>query len=51
MVDLDLLSEYGDFLKEKKEEGTKIVAYITHDNVPEELIDAAGFFPLKMIFA
>ncbi|MFX1313960.1 MAG: 2-hydroxyacyl-CoA dehydratase family protein, partial [Promethearchaeota archaeon] len=25
--------------------------FISHDNIPEELIDAAGFFPLRLIFA
>ncbi|MHA2007816.1 MAG: 2-hydroxyacyl-CoA dehydratase subunit D [Promethearchaeota archaeon] len=51
MVDLDLLSEFSVFLRQRKEEGRKVVAFISHDNVPEELIDAAGFFPLRMIFA
>ena len=51
MKDLELLSEYTSFLKEKKTEGKKIVAFISHDNIPEELIDAANFIPLRLIFA
>ncbi len=51
MDNLELLSEYGTFLREKKEEGKKIVAFISHDNIPEELIDAAGFVPLRLMFA
>jgi len=27
------------------------LSFISHDNIPEELIDAAGFIPLRMIFA
>jgi len=50
MDDSNLLSEFALFLKEKKQEGVKIIAYLAHDNIPEELIDAAGFFPLKLIF-
>jgi benzoyl-CoA reductase/2-hydroxyglutaryl-CoA dehydratase subunit BcrC/BadD/HgdB len=51
MQDIEFLSDYYLFLKEKREEGKKIIAFISHDNVPEELIDAAGFIPLRMIFA
>jgi benzoyl-CoA reductase/2-hydroxyglutaryl-CoA dehydratase subunit BcrC/BadD/HgdB len=51
MDNIELLSEYASFLREKKEEGKKIVAFISHDNIPEELLDAAGFIPLRLIFA
>jgi len=51
MDDLELLTDYSDYLRKKKEEGKKIVAFMAHDNVPEELIDAVGFVPLRMIFA
>jgi len=51
MKHLEFLSDYATFLREKKEEGKKIVAFISHDNIPEELIDAAGFVPLRLIFA
>ncbi|KKK41163.1 hypothetical protein LCGC14_0966950 [marine sediment metagenome] len=51
MTNLELLADYSEFLKEKKEEGKKVIAFISHDNLPEELIDAAGFIPLRMIFA
>lgn len=51
MDNLELLSEFTLFLREKKEEGKKVVAFISHDNIPEELIDAAGFIPLRLIFA
>ncbi|MFX1380089.1 MAG: 2-hydroxyacyl-CoA dehydratase subunit D [Promethearchaeota archaeon] len=51
MENLELLSDYATFLREKKEEGKKIVAFISHDNIPEELLDAAGFIPLRLIFA
>ncbi len=47
----ELLSDFTAFLREKKEEGKKVVAFISHDNIPEELLDAAGFFPLRLIFA
>ena len=50
MDDLSLLTDFSLFLKEKKSEGFKIVAYLAHDNIPEELLDAAGFFPLRLIF-
>ncbi|MFW9941244.1 MAG: 2-hydroxyacyl-CoA dehydratase subunit D [Candidatus Thorarchaeota archaeon] len=51
MEDIEFLSEYYRFLKERKEEGNKVIAFISHDNIPEELIDAAGFIPLRMMFA
>ncbi|MFX0104230.1 MAG: 2-hydroxyacyl-CoA dehydratase subunit D [Candidatus Hodarchaeota archaeon] len=51
MDNLELLSEYTVFLREKKEEGKKIIAFISHDNIPEELLDAAGFIPLRLLFA
>ncbi len=51
MDNIELLTEYATFLREKKEEGKKIVAFISHDNIPEELLDAAGFVPLRLIFA
>ncbi|MCK4688129.1 MAG: hypothetical protein KAT66_08355, partial [Candidatus Lokiarchaeota archaeon] len=51
MDDLEILSEYSLYLKDKKEEGKKVIGFIAHDNMPEELIDAAGFIPLRMIFA
>jgi len=50
MNDLGLLSDFSLFLKEKKEQGIKIIAFLAHDNIPEELLDAAGFFPLRLIF-
>ncbi|MFX0057791.1 MAG: 2-hydroxyacyl-CoA dehydratase subunit D [Candidatus Hodarchaeota archaeon] len=50
MNDLELLSNFSLFLKEKKEKGVKIIAFLAHDNIPEELLDAAGFFPLRLIF-
>ncbi len=48
---LELLTEFHGFLREKKLEGTKISALIAHDNIPEEILDVMGFYPLKMIFA
>ncbi|MEE9377833.1 MAG: 2-hydroxyacyl-CoA dehydratase family protein [Candidatus Lokiarchaeia archaeon] len=51
MDNLELLSEYTLFLREKKQEGKKVIAFISHDNIPEELLDAAGFIPLRLIFA
>ena len=51
MDDLELLTEYSLFLKEKKQEGKKIIGFIAHDNIPEELLDAGGFIPMRMIFA
>ncbi|MHA2429853.1 MAG: 2-hydroxyacyl-CoA dehydratase subunit D [Promethearchaeota archaeon] len=50
MQDLELLSDFSLFLKEKKDEGKKIIGFISHDNIPEELFDAGGFIPLKLIF-
>lgn len=51
MVDLEFYLEYYDFLKQEKEMGKKIIAFMSHDNIPEELIAAAGFIPLRLIFA
>jgi benzoyl-CoA reductase/2-hydroxyglutaryl-CoA dehydratase subunit BcrC/BadD/HgdB len=51
MDDIELLSKFSLFLKEKKEEGKKVIGFISHDNVPEELIDGAGLIPLRMMFA
>ena len=51
MDDLEILSEYSLYLKDKIEEGKKVIGFIAHDNIPEELIDAAGFIPLRMMFA
>ena len=51
MDDIELLSKFSLFLKQKKEVGKKIIAFISHDNIPEELIDAAGFIPMRMMFA
>jgi len=50
MDDLSLLSDFSQFIKEKKLEGVRIVAYLAHDNIPEELFDAADFFPLRLMF-
>jgi benzoyl-CoA reductase/2-hydroxyglutaryl-CoA dehydratase subunit BcrC/BadD/HgdB len=51
MANFELLSEYTAYVREKKEEGAKVIAFMSHDNIPEELIDAAGFIPLRLIFA
>ncbi|MBD3195631.1 MAG: hypothetical protein GF317_11275 [Candidatus Lokiarchaeota archaeon] len=51
MKSLELLSEYSNYLEEQKLEGKKIIAFMSHDSIPEELIDAAGFIPLRLIFA
>jgi benzoyl-CoA reductase/2-hydroxyglutaryl-CoA dehydratase subunit BcrC/BadD/HgdB len=51
MVNLELISDYTQFIREKKAEGKKVVAFISHDNIPEELLDAAGFVPLRLIFS
>ncbi|MFW9874413.1 MAG: 2-hydroxyacyl-CoA dehydratase family protein [Candidatus Thorarchaeota archaeon] len=51
MGNSEFLSDYYYYLKENKEDGKKIIAFISHDNIPEELIDAAGFIPLRMMFA
>ncbi|MBN1800661.1 MAG: 2-hydroxyacyl-CoA dehydratase [Candidatus Lokiarchaeota archaeon] len=52
MNDTELLLEYYEYLKEQKIQGNKkIVAFMGHDNVPEELIDAFGMIPLRMMFA
>lgn len=50
MNDSGFLTDFSLFLKQKKQEGIKIVAFLAHDNIPEELIDAVGFFPLRMMF-
>ncbi|MGV9200479.1 MAG: 2-hydroxyacyl-CoA dehydratase subunit D [Promethearchaeia archaeon] len=51
MKQIELISDYGKYLEKQKEEGKTIVAFLGHDNIPEELIHAAGFVPLRMIFA
>ncbi|MFX0011046.1 MAG: hypothetical protein ACFE9R_12075, partial [Candidatus Hermodarchaeota archaeon] len=51
MFDRDFLSDFFEFLRQKKENGVKIVSFIAHDNIPEEMLDASGFYPLRMMFA
>ena len=51
METLELFEEFSLYLKEMKSQGKKVIAFISHDNIPEELIDAAGFIPLRLIFA
>jgi len=52
MEHVELLSEFSINLKDRKEqENKKIVAFMSHDNIPEELLDAAGIIPLRMSFA
>ena len=52
MEHVELLSEFSMYLKDRKEqENKKIVAFMSHDNIPEELLDAAGIIPLRMSFA
>jgi benzoyl-CoA reductase/2-hydroxyglutaryl-CoA dehydratase subunit BcrC/BadD/HgdB len=46
----NLLTEFSLFLKEKKQEGYKVASFLAHDNIPEELLDAAGIFPLRLMF-
>ncbi|MHA1670282.1 MAG: 2-hydroxyacyl-CoA dehydratase subunit D [Promethearchaeota archaeon] len=48
---MTLLSDFSFFLKGKKQDDTKIAAFLTHDNIPEEMMDACGIFPFKMMFA
>ena len=50
MMNLELLADYYEYLRKKKAEGKKIIAFMAHDNIPEEMIDAAGFIPLNLIF-
>jgi benzoyl-CoA reductase/2-hydroxyglutaryl-CoA dehydratase subunit BcrC/BadD/HgdB len=51
MESMELLLQYNEYLKGKKVEGKKIIAFMAHDNIPEELIDAGGFYPLRLQFA
>jgi benzoyl-CoA reductase/2-hydroxyglutaryl-CoA dehydratase subunit BcrC/BadD/HgdB len=51
MQTLEIFEEFSLYLKEMKNYGKKVIAFISHDNIPEELIDAAGFIPLRLIFA
>ncbi len=46
----NLLSDFSQFLREKKQSGVKIAAFLAHDNIPEEMMDACGIFPLRMMF-
>lgn len=46
-----LLSDFSSYLQEKKQNGVKIAAFMTHDNIPEEMLDACGIFPLRMMFS
>jgi len=50
MNDSGFLTDFSLFLKQKKQEGIKVIAFLAHDNIPEELIDAVGFFPLRIMF-
>ena len=47
---LTLLSDFSLVLQEKKQNGAKIAAFLAHDNIPEEMMDACGIFPLRMMF-
>lgn len=47
----DLFTEVFEYLNEKKAEGKKIIAYLNHEFIPPELIEAAGAVPLPLIFA
>jgi len=51
MSSIELLSRFDSFLEEKKSNGNKIIALMSHDNIPIELLEAAGFTPLPLIFA
>jgi len=51
MNSLELLSEFDTFLQKKKDSGKKIIGFLGHDNIPVELLEAADFFPLRLIFA
>ncbi|MHA1272653.1 MAG: 2-hydroxyacyl-CoA dehydratase subunit D [Promethearchaeota archaeon] len=51
MMDRELLDEYTEFLMEKKAEGKQFVAFLAHDNIPEELLVAGGFIPIRLVFA
>ncbi len=51
MSSVELLSRFDSFLEEKKSNGSKIIAFLAHDNIPIELLEAAGFTPLPLIFA
>ena len=51
MQALEIFEEFSLYLKEMKSQGKKVIAFMSHDNIPEELIDAAGFIPLRLIFA
>jgi benzoyl-CoA reductase/2-hydroxyglutaryl-CoA dehydratase subunit BcrC/BadD/HgdB len=48
---LEIFEDFSLYLREMKNQGKKVIAFISHDNIPEELIDAAGFVPLRLIFA
>ncbi|MCJ7647819.1 MAG: 2-hydroxyacyl-CoA dehydratase family protein [Candidatus Lokiarchaeota archaeon] len=45
-----LLSDFSLVLLEKKQNGAKIAAFLAHDNIPEEMLDACGIIPLRMMF-
>ncbi|MHA1374480.1 MAG: 2-hydroxyacyl-CoA dehydratase subunit D [Promethearchaeota archaeon] len=47
---MTLLSDFSLFLQEKKQEDVKIAAFLAHDNIPEEMMDACGIFPFRMMF-
>jgi benzoyl-CoA reductase/2-hydroxyglutaryl-CoA dehydratase subunit BcrC/BadD/HgdB len=51
MDNSEFISGYTRFLREKKTDEKKVVAFISHDNIPEEILDAAGFIPLRMVFS
>ena len=46
----NFLSEFSLFLKEKKQVGYRVASFLAHDNIPEEILDAAGIFPLRLMF-
>ena len=47
----ELYSELYKYLLAKKAEGKKVIAHLSHEFIPPELIEAAGAVPLNLIFA
>ncbi|MHA1820203.1 MAG: 2-hydroxyacyl-CoA dehydratase subunit D [Promethearchaeota archaeon] len=47
----DLFAELNEYILEQKAEGKKVIAFLSHEFLPVELIEAAGAVPLPLIFA
>ncbi|MHA1732524.1 MAG: 2-hydroxyacyl-CoA dehydratase family protein [Promethearchaeota archaeon] len=51
MFDLEFYLEFYEHLQAKKDDGWKVVGFLAHEFIPEELLLAARVVPLPLVFA